>query len=178
MWTTSTSIAVIASLSAQLRTSWFCVALLCAACSSEPAPAGSAKTSAAPAATSSSAPPPAVSSSPAASSPGKDFVAGQQVQVTWKGADRASKSVKRSKDEAKKLASEVLERAKKGEDFVKLAKEYSDDPDAKDRDGSVGTVKRDDGKLPVYQQLFDLKVGELSGVIEAKTGFYVLKRTQ
>ena len=100
------------------------------------------------------------------------------MQITWKGADRASKSVKRSKDEAKKLASEVLERAKKGEDFVKLAKEFSDDPDAKDRDGSVGTVKRDDGKLPVYQQLFDLKVGELSGVIEAKTGFYVLKRTQ
>ena len=42
----------------------------------------------------------------------------------------------------------------------------------------MGTVKRDDGKLPVYQKLFDLEVGATSDVLEAKTGYYILKRTQ
>jgi hypothetical protein len=148
------------------------------ACSSDPPTAGSSRpsTSAKPAA----APPPSASSAApsATAEPGKDFVVGQQILVTWKGADRASKSVQRSKDEAKKLATDLLEKAKKGEDFVELAKQHSDDPEVKERLGNIGSVKRDDGKLPVYQKLFDLKVGELSAVLEAPTGFYLLKRTQ
>lgn len=165
------------------------LALLLLACSSDPPAASSARATAS--AKPTAAPPPAVSASAAptqTAEPGKDFVVGQQILITWKGADRASKSVKRSKDEAKKLASELLEKAKKsggepspsekGDYFVELAKQHSDDPEVKERLGNIGSVKRDDGKLPVYQKLFDLKVGELSAVLEAPTGFYLLKRTQ
>jgi hypothetical protein len=149
------------------------------ACSGDPPSAGSARPSASAKPTAAPTTPPSASAAPTATAePGKDFVVGQQILVTWKGADRASKGVKRSKDEAKKLASDLLEKAKKGEDFALLAKQHSDDPEVKERLGNIGSVKRDDGKLPVYQKLFDLKVGELSEVLEAPTGFYLLKRTQ
>jgi hypothetical protein len=165
------------------------------ACSSDPPAAGSARPSASAKSTPAPTPAPTSSATPTPTAePGKDFVVGQQILITWKGADRASKSVTRSKEEAKKLASELLEKAKKlggagsaggepsspekGDSFVELAKQHSDDPEVKERLGNIGSVKRDDGKLPVYQKLFDLKVGELSEVLEAKTGFYLLKRTQ
>jgi hypothetical protein len=169
--------------------------LLLTACSSDPPTAGSARPSSTVKPTPAPTPAPTSSATPTPTAePGKDFVVGQQILITWKGADRASKSVTRSKDEAKKLASELLEKAKKlggagsaggepsppekGDYFVELAKQHSDDPDVKERLGNIGSVKRDDGKLPVYQKLFDLKVGELSEVLEAPTGFYLLKRTQ
>ncbi len=147
-----------------------------AACGEDPKPAATSQKPT----TTTTAAPAATSVAPAAPTlaPGKDFVAGLQIQIVWKGADRASKSVTRSQAEAKKLADELHAKAKAGEDFVELAKKSSDDPDAKDRSGSVGTIKRDDGKLPVYQKLFDLEVGAMSDVLEAKTGYYILKRTQ
>lgn len=151
------------------------VAAALSGCGDDPKPAVTSQKP-----TTSAAPPAAtsVASAAPALAPGKDFVAGLQIQIVWKGADRASKSVTRSQAEAKKLADELHAKARAGEDFVELAKKHSDDPDAKDRSGSVGTIKRDDGKLPVYQKLFDLEVGAMSDVLEAKTGYYILKRTQ
>ena len=150
---------------------WLSAALI-VGCGEDPKPTATSQKP-----TSTAAPVKSVTATPTLT-PGKDFVAGLQIQVVWKGADRASKSATRSKDEAKKLADDLYKKAAAGEDFVELAKKHSDDPDAKDRSGSVGTVKRDDGKLPVYQKLFDLEVGAISDVLEAKTGYYILKRTQ
>jgi hypothetical protein len=55
-----------------------------------------------------------------------DHIAVQHILIAFKGSiDKPT--VTRSKEEAKNLAQEVFERAKKGEDFDALVKEYTDD---------------------------------------------------
>jgi hypothetical protein len=53
-------------------------------------------------------------------------IAVQHILIAFKGSI-PKPTVTRSKDEAKKLAQEVFERAQKGEDFDALVKEYTDD---------------------------------------------------
>ncbi len=55
-----------------------------------------------------------------------DHIAVQHILIAFKGSI-PKPAVTRSKDEAEKLALEVFERAKKGEDFDALVKEYTDD---------------------------------------------------
>ncbi len=55
-----------------------------------------------------------------------DRIAVQHILIAFKGSI-PKPAVTRSKEEAKKLAQEVLERAQKGEDFAALVKEYTDD---------------------------------------------------
>jgi parvulin-like peptidyl-prolyl isomerase len=50
----------------------------------------------------------------------------KHVLIAFEGAQRSEQ--KRSKSEAQKLAYEILGRAKSGEDFDKLMKEFSNDP--------------------------------------------------
>jgi foldase protein PrsA len=54
------------------------------------------------------------------------WVTVQHILISFKGAI-PKPTVTRSKDEAKKLAEEVFERAQKGEDFDALVKQYTDD---------------------------------------------------
>ena len=55
-----------------------------------------------------------------------DRVAVQHILISFKGAI-PKPTVTRTREEAKKLAQEVFERAKKGEDFDSLVKQYTDD---------------------------------------------------
>ena len=100
------------------------------------------------------------------------------VLIQYKGALRAQPTTTRSKDEAKKLATDVLAKAKKGQDFAALAKQYSDDPTSKERGGALPKVGRnvDFGK-PYMDAAFATKPGELSSVVETDFGFHVIKRT-
>lgn len=147
-------------------------------------PGGSAPaTSATPSATVSAAPVAATSAAPAASSASAptavpDAVAAQHVLVAWKGAEKAPKGVTRTKAEAKKRAEEVAAKAKTGADFSALVAEYSDDPAAKERQGSVGKFTRDKMAKPFSDAAFALAVGESSGAVETPFGFHVIKRNQ
>jgi PPIC-type PPIASE domain len=84
-------------------------------------------------------PPPAPASSDAPSGPRPEKIAnGEPAVITVEHVligfkESMPKKASRTKDEARKLAYEVLNRAKSGEDFTKLRKELSDDngsPDA------------------------------------------------
>jgi hypothetical protein len=55
-----------------------------------------------------------------------DRVAVQHILISFKGSI-PKPSVTRTREEAQKLAQEVFERAKKGEDFDALVKQYTDD---------------------------------------------------
>lgn len=133
---------------------------------SAPAPTGTASTvaSTTPAATSS------------ASSEAPVRIAAQHVLIGYKGTKVGTAT--RTKQEARKLAEEVRKRALAGEDFAKLAQEYSDDPASKDRLGSVGTFPRDGMVKEFSDAAFALKVGEISPVVETYFGFHVIKRNQ
>ena len=84
----------------------------------------------------------------------------------------------RSKGEAKARAAEVEAKAKAGEDFSALVAQYSDDPGAKDRQGSLGKFTRDKMDKAFSDAAFALHVDEVSDVVETRFGFHVIKRNQ
>jgi peptidyl-prolyl cis-trans isomerase C len=79
-------------------------------------------------------------------------------------------------ERAKQLAQGVLDRAKKGEDFAKLAKENSMDASAS-QGGDLGLTVA--GELaPEYEAAAaNLKVGEISGLVRTQFGYHVIKLT-
>ena len=122
----------------------------------------------------------APSMNPTASAPAAvpDAIAAQHLLVAYKGAEKAPKGVTRSKAEAKKRAEEAAAKAKSGTDFSALVAEYSDDPAAKERQGSLGKFTRDKMAKPFSDAAFGLAVGESSGAVETPFGFHVIKRNQ
>ncbi len=93
----------------------------------------------------------------------------------------------RSKADAEKLAGDVLARVKKGEDFDKLMKDYSDDPGAGVYTMSNRGVRPAGGEMPRVDMVpafgdvgFKLDVGQVAmAEFEAKKspfGWHIIKR--
>jgi peptidyl-prolyl cis-trans isomerase SurA len=74
-----------------------------------------------------------------------------------------------------KFAHDLLERAKRGEDFAKLAKEFSQDPATRDEGGDLGYFGRDMLPKPIEEMVFSMKIGEVRGPVRADRGFHVIK---
>jgi hypothetical protein len=105
-------------------------------------------------------------------------IAAQHILVAYRGADHAPAGVTRTKAQAKTRAAEVDAKAKAGEDFSALVAQYSDDPGAKDRQGSLGKFSRDKMDKAFSDAAFQLRVDEVSDVVETRFGFHVIKRNQ
>jgi peptidyl-prolyl cis-trans isomerase NIMA-interacting 1 len=157
------------------RSAFLIFLCLSTACSDQPAATGSAT-----AEKRSASPPPAATSAPAAASSAAgpvEEVAAQHILIMWKGV-KNSKGVTRSKADAKKLAEEVRDKARKGDDFSALVSQYSEDSVTKDGLGSVGKFKRSEMVKEFSDAAFALAVGGVSDPVETGFGYHVIKRNQ
>jgi peptidyl-prolyl cis-trans isomerase SurA len=74
-----------------------------------------------------------------------------------------------------KLAKSLLARAQSGEDFAKLAREYSQDAGTRGDGGDLGFIGRDILPKPIEELLFSMKPGDIRGPVRADRGFHVMK---
>ena len=79
--------------------------------------------------------------------------------------------------EIKAKAEAVLKKVKAGEDFAKLASQYSDDTGSRDQGGNIGSFSRDSVVKEFADAAFSLKVGEISELVRTSYGYHIIKVT-
>lgn len=103
----------------------------------------------------------------------------RHVLVKYKGAKRADNTVTRSREQACLRALEARDKVLAGSaDFDAIVNEYSEEPGAKDRRGSLGTIGRGDLVKPFSDAAFELTIGQMSDVVESDFGFHLILRNE
>lgn len=81
------------------------------------------------------------------------------------------------KKEQEQLGKKIKERAEKGEDFAKLAKEFSEDPGSKEKGGEYVFGRGE--MVPEFETAaFSLKIDQVSDLVETRFGFHIIKLLQ
>ena len=75
----------------------------------------------------------------------------------------------------KAKAEGILKRAQAGEDFAKLAKEFSQDPGSAQQGGDLGWSERKAWVPPFADAAFSMKVDEIRGPVKTQFGYHILK---
>ncbi len=86
-------------------------------------------------------------------------------------------SVADAKDDAavKTKAEGILKRVQGGEDFSKLAKEFSQDPGSAAQGGDLGWSERKVWVAPFADAAYGMKVDEIRGPVKTQFGYHILK---
>ena len=93
-------------------------------------------------------------------------------------SDATDDEKKEAEDAALKKANEVIEKLKNGEDFAKLAKEYSKDSTTASNGGSLGKVNDGDTPGEVLDALRNLKDGSYdTKAIKSSQGYHIIYKT-
>jgi parvulin-like peptidyl-prolyl isomerase len=78
---------------------------------------------------------------------------------------------------ARQKAEDILKRARAGEDFAALAKQYSDDPGSKDKGGDLGWFGRGQMVKQFEDAAFALKDNQISDIVESPFGYHIIQVT-
>jgi peptidyl-prolyl cis-trans isomerase NIMA-interacting 1 len=117
----------------------------------------------------------AVAAAPSQAAAAPERIAARHILVAWQGAKGARTSIHRTKEEALARAGEVLVRARAGQDFASLAKEYSDDPSGP-RGGFLGGFSRGVMVKAFEDAAFALPVDGTSDLVETAYGYHIIRR--
>lgn len=99
------------------------------------------------------------------------------ILIAWRGADLATTAVSRTKDQARALAQELrLQAIEPGADLCRLARRFSDDAENGSECGDLGVLSPGALPPPLDEELFRLRPGKVSEVLESPYGFHLLWR--
>jgi peptidyl-prolyl cis-trans isomerase SurA len=104
----------------------------------------------------------------------QEFTRPEQVQISEIFLSTEGKSPEEIESVQKK-AEDLRNRVMKGDDFNEIAKRYSEGSTAKDQGGDLGTYKRGALAPQLEDVVFKMEKGQITDVIQTKTGFEVLK---
>jgi foldase protein PrsA len=79
------------------------------------------------------------------------------------------------KQAIRKKMEEILARAKSGEDFAGLAKQYSEDPGSKNNGGLYENFGRGQMVKPFEEAAFSVPVGQISDIVETQYGYHIIQ---
>jgi len=79
---------------------------------------------------------------------------------------------KRSAEEAKSISTSLHNKLIEGKNFIDLAKEFSDSPDASSG-GELGLLAEEDLSPDIFNAIVTLREGEFTDVIESSSGFHI-----
>lgn len=88
---------------------------------------------------------------------------------------RLAKVTKQQKEELRKRLQGLKERVEKGEDFAKLATEFSEDVGSAQKGGSLGFAKRGAMVAEFEGAAMKLKPNEMSDIVESEFGLHLIQ---
>lgn len=100
------------------------------------------------------------------------------ILIAYKGAQNAGPEITLTEEEAKKSAEGLLEKAKKGEDFGKLAEENTNDPGTKSTKGVLSDpINKDSSHVASFKKatLALEKKGDLTGTVKSEFGYHIIR---
>ncbi len=106
----------------------------------------------------------------------REQVKASHILIQYKGSRGSSGKIKRSKEEAFKLAEKIAREAKSGKtSFEELAQKYSDDPSAKSNKGNLGYFSWGQMVDAFQKAAFSMQPGEISDPVETPYGYHIIK---
>jgi parvulin-like peptidyl-prolyl isomerase len=106
----------------------------------------------------------------------KDFLLPESVKARHIFIDTPKDAAPDVKNKARAKAEEVLTRLRKGEDFSKLAKEFSQDSETSADGGDLGWISPGKTNSEEFERsLFSLKTGETGDIVETPFGFHIIR---
>jgi peptidyl-prolyl cis-trans isomerase SurA len=102
----------------------------------------------------------------------------QHILITHAESDGLEVNPLRTEAEAQKLALDILFRARRGESFEDLAREFSEDRLTASKGGMLPPISRGQ-TVPEFEEVaFTLPVGQVSDVVITQFGLHIIKRLQ
>ncbi len=100
----------------------------------------------------------------------------RHVLVKHKASKNADPAITRTREEACLRALEAMGKIRENGDFEAVVKEYSDEPGAATRAGSIGSIQRAEVAKPFADAAFELGVNQISDIVETESGFHIIMR--
>ena len=105
----------------------------------------------------------------------KDSIPEIPEQVTLSHIFIVPKPSAKARAEAYSEANALLDSLHHGADFAELAKKYSQDPGSASSGGDLGWAKRGQFVPEFEHAVYDLKPGEISGIVETQFGLHIIQ---